>query len=194
MKKLLTILLVFAVALSSVYALYDMNTSNDTGYSPKEVCTDGNPLDSSFNVKIHGTIPIKAYTFCSTYGGSQVALNAENEIGNFDLTSAEYTKKFRLNLKDGSFYNPIVAKVKVTSGKFLNSCNNVSKVPTFIIPDGSNYTHDSTTNIWRFTKTIPISTVPNDFEIAAFQIGWVKTDFVAPGNYIANVGIDVTYD
>lgn len=186
MKKLLTILTISALILSSTFAATER----------KEII-------------INGLVEESLYSFDLIYSGEPV--NSENTILNekqFNLanTDIQETEIFTLQRSPGNLNKNLEISVDITTDAFIGDING-NEIETTIIPEirllnvNSNnyeeikYTQTENKNITTFDIIIPFGANSNaDVEIASFILTVTGKDSTDAGIYTSNVLINYTYD
>jgi hypothetical protein len=181
MKKLLTVLLVVSVVLTSTFATtvsedyLGLQLSTGEGYTewneedciPADLTPTELQLDDLY-FKVNGYVPQKAYTAAFAYGGADV--DNFDDIGCFDLSLFEATSCFNVYLDDGNMCQSATATVDVKIDPFKNICcdGSTSEIPTWIqCPDTLSVTG-------HFEKEIPCGYTPR-LAVACFVVKWDKT-------------------
>lgn len=186
MKKLLAVLAIATIALTSTFATKDTN-----------------------NVIVNGYVSESAYSFDLVYSGKTA--NSENTALNEKLFNlADKTKQstdtFFLERSNGNLNKDLKVSVDITTDAFVGNVNG-NDVTTAIIPkislqneNKNNYADivnsaNPSQNSTAFNVTVPYGyNSKKNVEIASFKLDITGDETTDAGTYKSNVVINYTYD
>ena len=186
MKKLLSILAIATIALSSTFATTDTNNVVINGYVTE--------VPYSFNLKYSNENADSSNSF----------LLAEEY--NLALTSVQSTSSFSLQRSSGNLNEDLSVAVDITAKAFEGSVNGEDVVtgiiPAIVLENDEAYgyaditsTPGTASNVKSFNLTVPYGYNPEvNEEIASFKLNITGDATTDAGTYTSDVVINYIYD
>jgi len=190
MKKILALLLIASLALTSVIA---DDTSND----------------SDRNITINGAVSEESYDF-SIYFKSEAGLikidsNEYTIDTTYDLSeSRTATKVFRLKRSAGNLNNDLKLDINLLPSEFVGTVNGKSGYRTGVTPTIKLFTNDTLVELESQVKhsdgstsaeiIIPAGRNKNEKLVLGFRFKMAGDSQLPAGNYTSNVIFSYTYD
>jgi hypothetical protein len=188
MKKILTIIAIASIALTSTFAVSTTDTNN---------------------IVINGQVTESPYSFALIYNAANADTANEalqSKVFDLSVTDTQSTDIFYLQRSNGNLNNDLLVAVDITARPFEGEVNG-SNVKTAIIPSialnnesGNGYTDIKNRNNDNRNKKVFNVTIPYgyhndaDVEIASFILNINGDAATDAGTYTSDVVINYTYD
>jgi hypothetical protein len=179
MKKTLAMILIAAIAITTIFAA------------------------DSRDVNIGGAVKRSEYTFSLSYGETPLSDGAII-TGVFDLATTSDTENFYVKRTSGNLNNDLSFEVLVQAGPFIGEVNGVENYNTGVIPtisqtyvDTTSFVSSLISNSQRtgtFNFLIPAGANNSSATLLGFIFTITGSPSVPAGNYTSTIQIDYTYE
>lgn len=182
MKKLITILVIAIIAVSSTFATVATTSFNGN--------KEGAP---KMSVTLQGSLKQIPYKVTLVYGSSKESSiylpGSENTISGLDLTTYGRTELFNVMISDGNLNKKIKFVTTITEGQFVGKVDNVNYTTTNDLR--SNAINGKHKNVFKAI----VKAGPNEsYSVAKFFFDWIE-DFELPaGNYVSTNIISISVE
>ncbi len=193
MKKLLVILAISALAITSTFAV--VATSNNGNGNTSTTVTS-----SSRDIKINGSVATQEYSFNLDYeslDGVRGSLSSGDTIADsFDLSKKSETGMFYVTKTDGNRNKHLFITVDITPESFKGEVNG-ENYDTEVTPVV--YIRDNKSNNGKYDQTNSLKVnvpagVNKSSDVAQFYFIITGNENVPAGEFVSNVNVSYTYD
>ena len=176
MKKLITILAIAAITLTSTFAV----TTSFDGSAEKA---------PEMNVTLKSTLDPTPYVLSIIYGMTDFTEAQTTTLTGLDLTKASSTNLFNIMITEGNLNSSITFQTVITTGPFIGEVDGNANYEAANIVSilGSNFKEHATS----FSSTIPAGPQVSQ-SIASFAFAWTENASLPAGDYVSTNKINVS--
>lgn len=182
MKKLITLLAISTIALTSTFAVIKNTTSFDgTSQNAPEM-----------DVTLYSTLAEKNYNLSLIYGtgtnANDFTDSGEQVIADLDLTKIGWTEEFNVIISEGNLNKSIIFVTEITVKPFIGQVNN-----TIYTTNNNLQVRNIDNNTQQTTFSTNVNAGPQDKQsVAKFRFHWDADTELPAGDYKSTNTINIS--